>query len=120
MVFARTCYDHLAGVVAVGLTNAMVDRGDIEFVDTAATITPQGRAHLAAMGVSDASSNRQEVRRCLDWSERQPHLAGAIPANLLNHMLGQRWFIRRPSNRALELTTTGRDELADHFNYVAP
>jgi hypothetical protein len=52
------------------------------------------------------------TRTCIDWTERRPHLAGALGAALLEAMLDQGWLKRRPDGRALNVTVRGRDALA--------
>lgn len=110
--FARSCYDHLAGTLGVALHDHLVAGG----VD-GTVLTPQGRSALEALGVdlvasTRSASRRPPVRGCLDWSERRPHLAGAVGAALLSTLLERRWVVRRHVPRALRLTTGGRIALS--------
>jgi hypothetical protein len=50
---------------------------------------------------------------CLDWSERRPHLAGALGAAMLQALLASSWVVRRPQGRALAITPRGRAGLND-------
>src|SRR6201987_3594715 len=81
---ARTCYDHLAGRLGVGLADALAARGHLVLGEEAGDLTPEGVAFLANLGVQTQDSRRKRAfcRPCLDWSERRPHLAGAIGAAL--------------------------------------
>ncbi len=121
LAYARSCYDHLAGTVAVGLTDHLVDKGLVEYIDTAAHLTSSGEDLFSELGfVTKAISGRPALRRCLDWSERKTHLAGGVPAQLLDIMIEQRWFLRSATRRGLQLTDTGRAGLIDQFGYHAP
>jgi DNA-binding transcriptional ArsR family regulator len=115
---ARSCYDHLAGVAGVALADALVARGVVEGADRAFALTPAGEATLAGFGVDvDAvrGARRATSRACLDWSERRPHVAGALGAALLDELLRRRWLRRRPDGRALTLTPAGADGFAVEF-----
>ena len=114
--FARTCYDHLAGVVGVALADALLRAGALR---TAAgrdyDVTPEGEAALGGLGVDVAELRRQRrafARRCLDWTERAPHLSGALGAALLERLLDLGWLARGRVPRGLVLTDAGRDGLA--------
>jgi DNA-binding transcriptional ArsR family regulator len=122
LAFARTCYDHLAGTVAVGLTDRLVVTGAVKLDDGNLSVTRAGRGLFTRLGldVDTPSARRPVVRSCLDWSERRPHLAGALPARLLGYMLEEKWFTRKASGRALWLTDTGRSGLQAAFGYDAP
>ena len=108
--FARTCYDHLAGGLAVALHDLLIVGED----DGTPELAPTAPAALAMLGVDDsrpAGNRRPRLRSCLDWSERKPHLAGATGAALLSCLLERGWLVRRRTPRAVRLTTAGRDRL---------
>jgi DNA-binding transcriptional ArsR family regulator len=109
--FARTCYDHFAGVVGVGLTRALLARRWLRARDDAFTAAPALLAWLADHGhpvSEDPRIRRPLTRACLDWSERTPHLAGRIGAALVELALAKQWVIRVRGSRAVRLTTRGR------------
>ena len=115
---ARSCYDHLAGVAGVALADALVERGVVEPADRAFAITAAGERTLAGFGLDVAAihgTRRATARACLDWSERRPHVAGALGAALLDELLRRRWLRRRPDGRALTLTPAGTDGFASAF-----
>ena len=115
---ARSCYDHLAGVAGVALADALVARRLIEPGDGGFSITPAGEEELARFGVDVAAirgARRATARACLDWSERRPHVAGALGAALLGELLERRWLRRRSDGRALTLTPDGASGLAATF-----
>ena len=114
---ARTCYDHLAGRIAVGIADAMVTRGEIDWSADGGELTGSGTAFLANIGV-DLSPSLERGRRkrvfcrpCLDWSERRVHIAGALGAALLSHMTDRKWLRPDAGSRAMAITPAGRREL---------
>lgn len=116
---ARTCYDHLAGALGVEVTHTLVGRGHLEPHDEAFELTPAGAAWLGAFGVDcDQARTRRRVfaRLCLDWSERRPHLAGALGAALTTRLFELRWIERVPRSRALTVTPAGRRGLRRAFD----
>jgi DNA-binding transcriptional ArsR family regulator len=108
--FARTCYDHLAGLLGVVVTGALVERGWL----VGDALAPSGEllAWLAARGAAVPDGRRPLARACLDWSERVPHVAGRVGAALASLFLARRWVVRVRGDRALRLSDRGRDELA--------
>jgi hypothetical protein len=77
-------------------------------------MTPSGEKLLAAVGVDIETARarrRSFARACLDWSERRPHLAGALGAALADALLAQDWVRRRPNDRALLVTADGKRRL---------
>ncbi|MGW4379875.1 ArsR/SmtB family transcription factor [Kitasatospora sp. NPDC004531] len=109
---ARTCYDHLAGVLGVTVTEAMTARGLLDDRHGLA-LTPAGADWLAAARVAVAPGRRAAVRACLDFTERRPHLAGAVGAALCAHAVAQGWVERRPDSRAVRVTATGERALRE-------
>lgn len=105
---ARVCYDHLAGAAGVQLHDSLVARGHLLLGQDGPVLTEPGRAFLAGLGLSLAPSRRPLCRQCLDWSERRNHLAGALGAALLQHMLGQTWIRRPEGGRLLQFSDQGR------------
>jgi DNA-binding transcriptional ArsR family regulator len=117
---ARSCYDHLAGRLAVGLADALAAQGAIRLGDDGGEVTAAGLALFARLGVNvDSLGRRPFCRPCLDWSERRPHLAGVVGKALLDHALGQGWVARRADSRALDVTLAGRRGFAAAFG-LAP
>ena len=108
---ARSCYDHLAGEAGVALADALVERGLLDPGEGGFVITAPGESELAAFGLDVGAilgARRATARACLDWSERRPHVGGALGAALLAELLGRRWLRRRPEGRALAVTAAGR------------
>jgi DNA-binding transcriptional ArsR family regulator len=109
---ARSCYDHLAGLAGVALYKGWLSEGG-------ATLTRSGEAALEPLGIELQRlrhGRRPLVRSCLDWTERRPHLAGAVGAALLTYALDREWLSRIPGQpRALRITDEGGDGLAAAF-----
>jgi len=121
--FARTCYDHLAGVVGVRITGALVERAWLRDRDDGFTATQALLDWLAERGnpLPDAPGSRRPLARgCLDWSERVPHLAGQVGAAVAELALGQGWVVRVRDSRALRLTARGRTALAHDLGLTFP
>jgi DNA-binding transcriptional ArsR family regulator len=120
---ARTCYDHLAGRLGVALADALVARGYAELVGDCGELTDTGIAFLDRIGIDIAPlsarpgkrSGRVLCRPCLDWSERRPHLAGAVGAALCVHSLTKGWIRRIDGTRAVAITPRGSRVFRDEF-----
>jgi DNA-binding transcriptional ArsR family regulator len=119
----RSCYDHLAGRVAVELTSAfeksrMIQlRGERDY-----ELGPEGPMGFEAFGLDTAAlrrSRRRFARRCLDWTERRPHVAGALGAALFSRLIALGWVARLPKTRALRITHLGAGELEGRFGILA-
>ena len=112
---ARTCYDHIAGVLGVGLADSMMRRGLLVLGDEAGEVTAAGADFLSKLGVDLAAARerrRMFCRPCLDWTERRPHIGGAVGAALADRCFGLKWIERRRDSRALTITPVGRDRPA--------
>jgi DNA-binding transcriptional ArsR family regulator len=115
---ARTCYDHVAGRLGVGLTSALAERSHIVLAEDGGEVTETGLTFLAAFGVELAKakgSRRAFCRPCLDWSERRYHVAGTVGAALCKRFLELRWIETRPNTRALSITNEGQRGFAETF-----
>lgn len=115
---ARTCYDHIAGQLGVALADAMTARGFVELTSDAGIVTDAGLEFLERLGMSAAPllerrtkrSGRVLCRPCLDWSERRPHLAGAVGAAICAHSLEKGWTRRIAGSRALLVARIFREK----------
>lgn len=115
---ARTCYDHMAGTLAVRLHDRLFALRWLSRGDDTYDVTHAGAEGLRGLGV-DIEAARKSRRRfacgCLDWSERRPHLAGALGAGVLQAMLDRKWIVRDLDSRALEMTRAGQRAFRDRF-----
>ena len=117
---ARTCYDHIAGALGVALHDRFNQLGWLadSGADNAYDLTPDGARAFEALG-ADLEAIRALRRRfayaCVDWSERRPHIGGAVGAMLLNAALKRKWVTRHLDSRALTVTMFGRREMLNRF-----
>lgn len=116
---ARTCYDHLAGHLGVALADALITRGDIELNADAGIVTKSGAALFDRLGIDlgvrGKRKGRMMCRPCLDWSERRPHLAGAVGAALCRHCLSEGWIKHIDGTRAVAVTVKGQRNFREIF-----
>jgi len=118
---ARTCYNHIAGRLGVGLADALRARGHLLLDQDGGEVTPSGIVFLRSFGV-DAHPDRDRAfcRPCLDWSERRQHLAGRIGTAIAARCFELAWVARQPGGRALTVTHAGRTGFAAQFGIVLP
>ena len=119
----RTCYDHLAGRVAVALADALVDRGHIVLGADGGDVTDGGARFLDAFGIDVTAlqvRKRAFCRVCIDWTERRPHLGGSLGAALLCRCMDLGWTERERDSRALRVTSRGSEGFAASFGVEAP
>jgi DNA-binding transcriptional ArsR family regulator len=113
--YARTCYDHLAGELGVALADFLERRALIlSSTEREYAVTENGEMFLRQWGIDVAKlrgARRILARRCLDWTERRDHVAGAVGAAIFEHMLHSRWIKRDRGSRVVHVTVTGKQEL---------
>lgn len=115
---ARTCYDHLAGRLGVALADGLVARRQLVLAEDGGRVTPSGTRLLEAFGIDLAAidgTHRRFCRPCLDWSERRPHLAGAVGAAIARRCFELKWIERMRDGRALIITEAGARGFAEWF-----
>ena len=115
---ARTCYDHLAGLLGVGLTDSLQRQRLIAPADGSFGLTSAGERRLDSLGIAVDALRQQRrafTRPCLDWTERRPHLAGSVGAAIAEHAMAQGWVARVPGTRALRVTDEGRRGFVEQF-----
>jgi DNA-binding transcriptional ArsR family regulator len=134
--FARTCYDHLAGMLGTRLMGALLDHdlltgGDGAFdTDSARAdrlaapgydfdyrLTPAGVRELKDFGIDFDSlpARRPLIRYCVDWSEQRHHLAGSLGAAMATRMIELGWVRRAQRGRAVHVSDNGYEGLREHF-----
>ena len=122
--YARTCYDHIAGTLSILLHDHFLKEGWLRSEPrsgrNAYELTDEGEKMLQCARL-DLGAARAVRRRfayaCLDWSERRPHIAGALGATLLRHGLARKWITRDLNSRALHLTRIGERELLKELGF---
>lgn len=115
---ARTCYDHIAGILGVSLHDRMIERRWLLAGDNAYTLSPLGEQMFRSLSI-DIDPLRRSRRKfagpCLDWSERRPHLGGALGAAILELALRKNWVATELESRALLVTSRGRRAFGQHL-----
>jgi hypothetical protein len=131
---ARTCYDHFAGRLGVGIMGSLLECGVLTGgdgrYDTARDdrdslskpgqdvryeITDTGNKFLTDLGIELPTTRRPLVRYCVDWTEQRHHVSGALGRAILDRFLTAGWVARAPRGRAVTVTDDGSTALADWF-----
>lgn len=117
---ARTCYDHMAGTLGVSLHDRFKALGwlSVDSTGTAYDLTVDGTEAVETLGISVEETRtlrRRFACACLDWSERRPHVGGALGAALLKLALRRKWVDQDLDSRALRITSRGRREMQARF-----
>jgi len=119
---ARICYDHLAGRLSVDLTDSFVAREYVVLDDEAAEITRAGSRFFTKFGIEVPtlrSTRRHFCRLCLDWTERRPHIAGAVGAAITKRYFDLGWMERMKRSHAVIVTLSGRRGFQETFGIDA-
>jgi DNA-binding transcriptional ArsR family regulator len=122
--FARTCYDHMAGTLAVLLHDRMLEKGWLlETDEQAYRLSDSGEVLFEGLGIEVKDLNtlrRRFACPCLDWNMRRPHLGGSLGAALLQTAIQRKWVTQDLDSRALTLTAVGRKALSTRFDLMLP
>jgi DNA-binding transcriptional ArsR family regulator len=111
---ARSCYDHLAGDLAVTMFDRFVERGLLVRRGDAMQVTKAGERFFAKGGIDIGalgSDRRPLCRPCLDWSERRSHLSGSLGAAILERILASGWAVRERRSRVVRFSAAGEQKL---------
>jgi DNA-binding transcriptional ArsR family regulator len=120
---ARICYIHLAGRLSVDITDVFTAREYIVLSDEAAEITTAGTRFLDEFGIdlsALSSTRRRFCRFCIDWTERRPHIAGAVGAALTKRYFNLGWIERMKHSRAVTVTPSGKRGFLETFGIEVP
>lgn len=118
--FCRTCYDHLAGQVGIAVTDSLTQHGHLEPKGPRDwSLTNSGELFCERLGIdldgAKKAQSRHFARQCLDWSERRPHISGALGAAIADTFFKRGWAERLRRSRTVRLTDSGRRALGSHF-----
>jgi DNA-binding transcriptional ArsR family regulator len=120
---ARICYIHLAGRLGVEITDFLTAREYIIFSNETAEITTAGARFLNEFGIdlsALSSTRRRFCRFCIDWTERRPHIAGAVGAALTERYFDLGWIERMKDSRAVTVTPSGKRGFLENFEIQVP
>lgn len=117
---ARFCYDHLAGELGVNISGKLVEMGALT-LDQDSFHLP-GRKHriFREIGVDTDETRTRRRRlcpRCVDWTERLPHVAGALGAAIAEKMIERGFIVRSRNDRSVGITESGRKLLIDQLGF---
>jgi DNA-binding transcriptional ArsR family regulator len=116
---ARSCYDHLAGDLAVKMLDRFLERRLLVRRGEELRLTQDGQRFFARNGIDVASlkpGRRPLCRCCLDWSERRYHLSGVLGAAIFQKILAQRWAVCEPKTRVVRFSASGASKLEAWFS----
>lgn len=114
---ARSCYNHLAGELAVAIALALEERGYLRRGEGKRyDLGGEGaRRWFVAQGIDFQTlrpGRHGLARQCLDWTERRPHLAGPLGASLFRCWCKQGWLAQSKKHpRLVKTTPLGRRKL---------
>ena len=117
-LYARTCYGHLAGEMAVKLLEAMLRARWLSAEARDFAVTPLGEKKFAALDVDLSALRRPRrvfARACVDLTQRRPHLGGALGEALLELYAGRGWIQRQRRSRVVSITPKGYENFKRLF-----
>ena len=116
---ARTCYDHLAGDLAVKMFDRFIERRLLARRDDELRVTREGQNFFSCPGIDVDlldSGRRPLCWPCLDWSERRSYLGGTLGAAILDHVVARRWAVRDAKSRVVRFSATGEQKMTAWFS----
>jgi DNA-binding transcriptional ArsR family regulator len=116
---ARSCYDHLAGDLAVKMFDRFVARRLLLRRGDELRLTREGRDYFECAGIDIGvldGGRRPLCRPCLDWSARRSHLGGTLGAAILSHVVERRWAVRETKSRVVRFSAAGEQKMTAWFS----
>ncbi|MFT5708818.1 MAG: DNA-binding transcriptional ArsR family regulator [Oceanospirillaceae bacterium] len=117
MAFGRTCYDHLAGWLGVQLTESLIHNQHLIQHEKSFDLTEKGTDFLTKLGVvlnSPKNTRRVFARACLDWTEGEMHVGGALGAELFAFFVAEKWVAKNDDYREVTVLPKGKENF-DHY-----
>ncbi|WP_226294333.1 ArsR/SmtB family transcription factor [Aquimarina algicola] len=121
LAFARTCYDHLAGNISIQITNSLLEQKIIVLKDDSFEVTDFGIDWYRELGIdinSLKNKKRSFAHKCLDWTERKHHIAGALGSAMLEKFLEKDWMRKKQNSREIVITTLGEIKLLNELKLM--
>lgn len=122
LAYARTCYDHTAGRLGVVIADALVARGTIAPLVSgqAGQIVRRDDPLLSTLGFdAELRTRRPDVRGCLDWTQRRPHVAGRLGQATLDYLERNALVVRAHGDRSLRVSDAARTRVCELFEVDA-
>jgi DNA-binding transcriptional ArsR family regulator len=116
---ARSCYDHMAGDLAVKMFDRLMERRLLTRRGDEMRVTRDGEKFFECAGIDIGAldgGRRPLCRPCLDWSERRSHLGGTLGAAILDHVVARRWAVREAKSRVVRFSPAGEQKLRAWFS----
>ncbi len=116
--YARVCYDHLAGELAVSIYDALVEAKYLVDCAEQTHLTSSGYEYFKSLGANCHQGNKSTrplCKSCLDWSERRNHLAGALGQWMLTDLLDKGWLHREQDSRVVVVSKQGVREISKRY-----
>jgi DNA-binding transcriptional ArsR family regulator len=124
MAYARTCYSHLAGQLAVQIAEGMIKREYLQARKPRGwALTARGRERLERFGLNFSEAQRENSRfakQCLDWTERRHHVAGHLGTALLKRFKNLKWVVPVRESRAVRVTVEGGRGVKELLGILIP
>ena len=112
---ARTCYSHLAGWLGVRIADALQANGLLlPAGGRAFAVAERGREWFEELGIDVAGADGADpkvARQCIDWTERRPHIAGAVGVGMYKRFVALKWIVPGKNTRTVRVTLDGKREL---------
>ncbi len=124
LAYARTCYSHLAGRLAVEIAEALKKRELLAAPDRKRlTVTKRGQRWFEQLGIAISESSvlhPRYARPCLDWTERRHHVGGRLGSAMLARFRELHWIATVRNSRAARVTLEGERQLRQLLGVVVP
>lgn len=117
---ARFCYDHLAGELGVEISRVLVQIGALTLYQDSFHLPEKEHPIYPTIGVDldeIRKCRRQLCPRCLDWTERLPHVAGAVGAAIAGSLVESKFIVRSRNDRSVTIARPGRLFLIDKLGF---
>ena len=115
---SRVCYDHLAGELAVHLTDTLKEQALIIPSDNNWQLSDAGENFFNALGFVSTEYKQKKrplCKACLDWSERRDHVAGALGQWILNDIFNQGWATKALDSRVVIFSSSGLKKFKQRY-----
>lgn len=115
--FARTCYDHIAGELGVGLSSVLVKKGYLEEVGDGYLLTITGETWIREFSIEESKIRkaRSVIPWHIDWTERVHHMAGPVALAITKRLFELGWIARGEVRRSIVVTELGQEAFQKEF-----
>ncbi len=114
----RTCYNHLAGILGVSVTDALIHKHVVIDDGITFSITHEGELWFSVFGIrldEIRKKRRKFAPICVDWTERRHHIGGALGSAICQRFFELAWIEKAADSRAVKITHAGVEGLQSIF-----